>query len=622
MKKLVIFLLLIFVFLAGCAERAATGTGVIIKSISVSPDTAEPGTPILLQTFIQNNGGLMATNVRAELLGLTNEWDELGIPQGRVYPVGELYPSDPSRGITAGEEREVSWDLIGPAKTVDMKYDATVKVSYYYRTTMEAQIRAVTSEYYRQTGETGGVESQTVSAGPLSIEVVAPTTIIAGGRVPIHFKIQNTGPGKVKGDTLTLTVRPDPTVTCSRYTVRLVSGGTSATLSCTINTGVITDYRIFPVSVETSYEYWVKSTTSITVLKSYEKIMAPPTPGVPTPPPVGARPTYGRVHPSVSVTPIPPAPYAEKAGSTLSYTVKVTNKDHPDYWGDSTFSLTYAPEYPCPSGWTCSLSPDSLTISPGSSKTATLSLKSPTTATDSNTIVVKATNKAAPDYMGTASATYIIGAASTDTNPPIIGISSVGDDGVYPYETNDSTPDIAFITDEAAYCRISLISQSYDDMGSSKDCATGQGTKSHICTAPNVGSLGDKTVYIACADLNKNKKTVEVEFELIVGDKKPEVVSVSVPSYSCEDTLTPVTVKGTDDVDVSTLKIENYGDDTSDEYNCVGTQTTCEHIFYHTYTSAGTYTIKAYVVDSIGQKSDTKTKAVSVSTSTAPECVL
>lgn len=258
--RLIIFSLLAFVFLAGCAATPAGGPGVIIKSISASPPTAEPGTPILLQVLVQNVGGVKATGVRVELLGLTDEWS---ISEGRSRSIGELFPPDPGRGITTGEEREVSWELRAPGKDVDISYDATARLSYRYETTLEAQIRAVTSEYFKQTDEKGGIEFQSVSAGPISITVIAPSTIIAGGRVPVQFAIQNIGPGKVTGDKLTFTITG---VSCPRTDVRLIKGS-SATLYCTIDAVGVTHYKNFPVSVKTSYEYWVESSTSIKVLK-------------------------------------------------------------------------------------------------------------------------------------------------------------------------------------------------------------------------------------------------------------------------------------------------------------------------------------------------------------------
>ncbi len=264
MKELAILSisLLIFVFLAGCVTTpSTTGSGVAIKSLTVIPTTTEPDMPVLLQLDIQNTGGTVARGVTAELLGLTDEWS---ISPGRTQSIEELYPSDSSRGITEGEERIIEWDLSAPGKTRDIPYSATAHVSYAYTTTMEAEIKAIAADYLRQTGETGGISFQGTSAGPFSIKIIAPTTVISGGRIPVQVQIQNTGGGYVTGNKLSLQTSG---LSCSKYDVTLI-GGKSATLYCTLPIEKFTNYKIFPISISTSYIYWIEQETSITVLKS------------------------------------------------------------------------------------------------------------------------------------------------------------------------------------------------------------------------------------------------------------------------------------------------------------------------------------------------------------------
>jgi len=254
--------LLVFVFLAGCdGQQQGGGAGVVINSFTALPSTTEPNTPVLLQLEIQNTGGTIARAVTAELLGLTDEWS---ISEGRVQVVGELYPADSSRGITEGEEYVIEWDLSAPGKTRDMSYSATAHISYAYTTTVEAEIKAVTSDYLRQTGETGGITEQGSSAGPFSITLIAPTTVISGGRIPVQIEIQNTGGGYITGKKLNLQTSG---LVCTKSDVTLI-GGRSATLYCTLPIETFTNYKIFPISVSTSYIYWIESTTSITVLKT------------------------------------------------------------------------------------------------------------------------------------------------------------------------------------------------------------------------------------------------------------------------------------------------------------------------------------------------------------------
>jgi hypothetical protein len=109
-----------------------------------------------------------------------------------------------------------------------------------------------------------------------------------------------------------------------------------------------------------------------------------------------------RVNPTVTLT---PDAQAGIAGSTLTYTVSITNND-PLESGPSTFSLTYS----IPSGWSASLSKTSVTLNPGETDSSIiLSVTSPTTASVGEYgISVAATNVEAPNRQGTGYALYRI----------------------------------------------------------------------------------------------------------------------------------------------------------------------------------------------------------------------
>jgi hypothetical protein len=265
MKKLVVLILLlpVFVLLSGCTSSGGgSGPGVVISNVVVTPTTAEPNTPIILQATVQNQGGLKARNAMVEIFGLTDEWS---ISPGRSQSIGELIPPDTSRGSSTGEEQVFTWELRAPAKSNDMTYNGNVNLRYTYDTTLEALIKVVTIDYYRQTGTTGGIDSQTTSGGPISMTVVAPSTIISGGRVPIQIEVQNAGSGKVIGDHLRLTISG---IGCSRTDVTLVSGTTTPYLYCWVDASAVNEYKDFPITIKTTYDYWVESPFSVTVLKT------------------------------------------------------------------------------------------------------------------------------------------------------------------------------------------------------------------------------------------------------------------------------------------------------------------------------------------------------------------
>lgn len=263
MKRWIIFLLPIFVFLAGCTTSGG-GSGVIIKSVNILPDgSVEPGMTLSLNALVENSGFGTARNVRLEIIGLTDEWL---ISPGRTQNIGDMFASDPSRN-SPGSEQSVDWALTAPGKSNDITYTGYVRLTYSYETTLDAQIQAVSMGEYKQNPKNkGGVVSQSVTSGPISISVTAPNAIISSGtgRVPIYFSIQNIGSGKVRSDMLSLTVTG---ATCSRTDVTLIEGK-SASLSCSINTAGVSDLKNFPISIRTNYEYRIESPFSITVLKS------------------------------------------------------------------------------------------------------------------------------------------------------------------------------------------------------------------------------------------------------------------------------------------------------------------------------------------------------------------
>ena len=274
MKKLVILLLILVVFLSGCSTSGTTGLvgsgtqGVIIKSFSPSDTTVEPKTPVLLTLLVSNVGSQKATNVNTQLMGLTDEWS---IPDGRSQFIGDLFGTDPSRGVTQGEERAITWTLTGPQKNVQLSYEATVRVTYTYTSEASGMVKAVSSDYYQQKKVKSEIQSPKSTGGPLTITPKMTSVSVSGGSMPIRFEIQNSGGGRVYSggsptvgnlDRLTVSVQG---ASCSRTDVRLIQGK-SAVLYCTINAGGISDFKLVPFTLSTTYNYFVDSTTTITVL--------------------------------------------------------------------------------------------------------------------------------------------------------------------------------------------------------------------------------------------------------------------------------------------------------------------------------------------------------------------
>jgi len=106
-----------------------------------------------------------------------------------------------------------------------------------------------------------------------------------------------------------------------------------------------------------------------------------------------------------------------QAGSTVTYTVSVTNNDTAGC-AASDFTL----QATVPTGWMAAFAVSSRTLSPGGSASITLQVISPTTATDGfYTIGATAVNAAHATYTGSASGTYVIVSSlsiAVSTNKP------------------------------------------------------------------------------------------------------------------------------------------------------------------------------------------------------------
>jgi hypothetical protein len=122
----------------------------------------------------------------------------------------------------------------------------------------------------------------------------------------------------------------------------------------------------------------------------------------------GSTPTCTRSAPLLSVS--GPAA-AVAAGSTVNYTVSITNKDS-SACSATSFSLARS----VPNGWTAALAATSLSLSPGSSASTTLSVASAgTAAAGSYAIGVGASSNAGATHTASASASYTVSTPAAST---------------------------------------------------------------------------------------------------------------------------------------------------------------------------------------------------------------
>ncbi len=308
-KELMLFSIVSIVFLAGCARgpSAPVGNGLVIKSFSPEFSSVDSGAPVSFLLTVQNLGEVKATAVKAQLFGLSTDWI-LTPPLGSVQPLtpSSLAAPDPLSGLQ-GEETTQEWTATTPSKVTDVNYDASLRVYYGYTTAAGGLVRFVSSTYQRSLTQQGqqlaqpiGVISSTSSGGPLLITILARTPVVSAtgdstGRVQIE--IQNVGSGRVYdldsgksepeivldrikeikiggvGDGKCAGV-DDSTgiVTLSGLNAQKLLTGKSRTINCEIKTGdVITqNFKNVELKIDITYNYFVDSATSITVLKQFQ----------------------------------------------------------------------------------------------------------------------------------------------------------------------------------------------------------------------------------------------------------------------------------------------------------------------------------------------------------------
>ncbi len=103
----------------------------------------------------------------------------------------------------------------------------------------------------------------------------------------------------------------------------------------------------------------------------------------------------------------------------------------------------------------------------------------------------------------------------SDTTPPsITGYSSQGSSCTNwntnpsnPCSTADTTPTLYFNTTESAFCAIGRTNVNYTNMGSSRNCTSGEGTTEHACTLTGQDELvyEDSNVSLGCKDASGNE---------------------------------------------------------------------------------------------------------------------
>jgi len=287
-------LLVLVLLISGCTTTTGgTGPGLAILSFEPDFSSVETGDDVRLQLRVQNQGGMQAENVEAELTGIDpSEWGVF-IRSQQLGSSGRMIPPRPDYG-TEGETDTVTWDLQSPrlAGTLTQVYNPTVRVYYTYQTVASKPVTLVDEAELRrliQTGRTLPTKATSYTAGPLSVNIITGKYIKStdewGKSFPITIHIENTGSGapgpKFQGferEDYPVNVRIDlpnglgTTSGCQTYQKIDLWKGRSYDLTCDIRITKaprIAEERTIEVKLE--YDYFIDATTSVTVTGTGEK---------------------------------------------------------------------------------------------------------------------------------------------------------------------------------------------------------------------------------------------------------------------------------------------------------------------------------------------------------------
>lgn len=307
-KEIILFSLVAVVVLAGCTEGTVGpgANGVIITSFAPDVNPTDGGVPVTFVLGLKNAGGVTATAVKAQLVGLSDKWGNFSPAKDTVTDViPSLAPADPTTNLP-GEEASFTWTgTSAPGTTSDTTYDANVRVFYNYITKGTALFRIVNTDYLRTNPSIQpGLVSSDTTGGPLAItySVRSPIVSSAAKDARIQFEIQNTGGGRVYTGTtppsstnldtlISITVGANQIKSCAgiadgattagaddkdtaagsiklETNLRLV-GGKSKVISCDISIATTT-FQDIQTSIQVDYRYMVESASEITVRKALQ----------------------------------------------------------------------------------------------------------------------------------------------------------------------------------------------------------------------------------------------------------------------------------------------------------------------------------------------------------------
>ncbi len=289
--------ILAVVLISGCIGQSSEATGgtkgVVIKSFGPVISEIYSGDSVTFEANVENIGEEDATNIKLKLFGLGTDWtgDDWAISASRIKSdIGSLERSQSEDGIQGGVGYE-QWDVTSPPDLkVDNTYKASVRLYYSYKTTALANVKVYSNEYLKSNPEdaestmtASGIDTFTVTDAPITIELAGLSRPLvyreSGQESSMTVLISNIGDGKPYQNSNnedkpyvtieSMTVHGDDCLDNIEGQYRLPRSGKKS-VSCRFRLPEVDSYTTIPVEIELSYNYFVDSTSSIKVLKSFD----------------------------------------------------------------------------------------------------------------------------------------------------------------------------------------------------------------------------------------------------------------------------------------------------------------------------------------------------------------
>lgn len=296
---------IVTILISGCIgqeEKKVERGSLIIRDFSSDTSTITAGDIIELMLEVENVGGVIAKNAYADLYGVI--FDEDILNWKILEPTGEnpkhfdfiddLLPAE--KGIP-GERKPHVWLLRSPSGLMaDTVYTFGVRVGFDYSTDVSGILTFISADYWRslsqdkkeELSKKGGISQLSQTPGPLSInlyagDVARPFVVYDPTQKQYILKIiiNNVGTGKPTNNKVSIVKQTASTglsISCPEEII--LSRGESATVPCelTLNSPEsIKNRQDFTLSLEFEYNWYVDSSTDVTVKKSLMATIRRPT---------------------------------------------------------------------------------------------------------------------------------------------------------------------------------------------------------------------------------------------------------------------------------------------------------------------------------------------------------